>query len=75
VLRQQGDVHDADLVGPSGDVEASDRLAVPQDDLEPRAGVVLLVVGVLGLELLPEEAAFSAGVQGTGRSSSSRVLA
>src|SRR3712207_6071292 len=53
--RQQGDVDDADLLRPAGNVEATGRLAVAQDDLEAGPEVVLLVVAVLGGELLPEE--------------------
>ena len=32
VLRQQRDVDDADLPLPAGEIEASDGLAVPEDD-------------------------------------------
>jgi hypothetical protein len=39
VAGQQGDVDDADLVGPAGDVEPSDRLAIEDDDVEAGVGL------------------------------------
>src|SRR5712692_301244 len=51
VLRQQRDVDDPDLPLPAGEIEASDGLAVPEDDQKIAAPVVLLVSLVLRVEL------------------------
>ena len=40
---QQRDVDDADLVGPAGDIEPSDWLAIEDDDVEAGVGVVLAI--------------------------------
>jgi hypothetical protein len=55
VLREQCDVDDADLLRPARQVEPADGDTLPQDQLEVGAGVVLLIVGVLRGELLPQE--------------------
>src|SRR5689334_16858768 len=54
-LRHQGDVDQADLRPPPVHVEPSRRHLIDQDQVELRVGVVLLVPGVLGLELHPDE--------------------
>src|SRR5829696_666927 len=55
MLREQGDVHDPDLVLPARDVQAAGRLAVDLDHVERRAVVVLAVVRVLRVELPTKE--------------------
>ena len=54
-LWQERDVDDADLVLFTRDVESPGLLAVHEDDVERRARVVLLVVGVLRVELHLDE--------------------
>ena len=56
------DVDDADFVLLARDVEPPGRLAVHEDDVERRARVVLLVVGVLGVELHLDEHGLLRGV-------------
>jgi hypothetical protein len=56
---EQGDVDDADLVRPPGDVEAAGCLTPDADDAEVRPRVLLAVPGVLGPELLVDEQALA----------------
>ena len=62
VLGQQSDVDDADLVRFARDVKPPGRLAVHEDDVERRARVVLLVVGVLRVELHRHERGLLRGI-------------
>jgi hypothetical protein len=53
--RQEGEVYDADLTRPAGEVEASDGKLVQENDEKVGVSIIVLVVLVLGGELHLEE--------------------
>jgi len=58
VGRQQGDIDNADLILPAGDIEAPDGHRVAQNDEKVRLGVAFLVKLVLRCELLVQKGGF-----------------
>jgi len=55
VLREQGDIYDANFVGPAVYVEATNGLVVLFDDVERRGRVIFLIMVMLRLKLGREE--------------------
>src|SRR5262245_41512620 len=58
VGRQQGNVHNADLVLPAGDIEPPHRHCIAQNDEKVRLGIAFLVELMLGRELLVQKRRF-----------------